>query len=74
MKHHVTENLFNDVQVYFELDEVHACIITCGGLCPGLNTVIREIVCGLNHMYGVDKVLEIEVSDFIIRINIFHVV
>ncbi|XP_043711142.1 ATP-dependent 6-phosphofructokinase 7-like [Telopea speciosissima] len=47
-------------KVYFESDEVHACIVTCGGLCPGLNTVIREIVCGLYHMYGVNKVLGIE--------------
>ncbi|KAF5182820.1 Atp-dependent 6-phosphofructokinase [Thalictrum thalictroides] len=47
-------------RVYFESDEVHACIVTCGGLCPGLNTVIREIVCGLYHMYGVNKVLGIE--------------
>ncbi|KAI3416958.1 PFK domain-containing protein [Psidium guajava] len=47
-------------KVYFESDEVHACIVTCGGLCPGLNTVIREIVCGLNHMYGVNRVLGIE--------------
>lgn len=47
-------------KVYFESDEVHACIVTCGGLCPGLNTVIREIVCGLNHMYGVKKVLGID--------------
>ncbi|KAK3426698.1 hypothetical protein EUGRSUZ_F03086 [Eucalyptus grandis] len=47
-------------KVYFESDEVHACIVTCGGLCPGLNTVIREIVCGLHHMYGVSKVLGIE--------------
>jgi len=47
-------------QVYFESDEVHACIVTCGGLCPGLNTVIREIVCGLYHMYGVHRVLGIE--------------
>ncbi|KAJ9688269.1 hypothetical protein PVL29_014128 [Vitis rotundifolia] len=46
-------------KVYFESDEVHACIVTCGGLCPGLNTVIREIVCGLNHMYGVNRVLGI---------------
>uniref|UniRef100_I1PZN0 ATP-dependent 6-phosphofructokinase n=1 Tax=Oryza glaberrima TaxID=4538 RepID=I1PZN0_ORYGL len=30
-------------RVFFESDEVHACIVTCGGLCPGLNTVIREI-------------------------------
>lgn len=47
-------------KVCFESDEVHACIVTCGGLCPGLNTVIREIVCGLYHMYGVNKVLGIE--------------
>ncbi|OWM84461.1 hypothetical protein CDL15_Pgr000901 [Punica granatum] len=47
-------------KVYFESDDVHACIVTCGGLCPGLNTVIREIVCGLYHMYGVKKVLGIE--------------
>lgn len=53
------------LQVYFEPDEVHACIVTCGGLCPGLNTVIREIVCGLYHMYGVDKILGIDVSDHV---------
>ncbi|KAK1290581.1 6-phosphofructokinase 3 [Acorus calamus] len=47
-------------KVYFESDEVHACIVTCGGLCPGLNTVIREIVCGLHHMYGVNSVLGIQ--------------
>ncbi|KAG5034405.1 hypothetical protein JHK87_009315 [Glycine soja] len=47
-------------KVYFKSDEVHACIVTCGGLCPGLNTVIREIVCGLSYMYGVNKVLGID--------------
>ncbi|OMO86635.1 hypothetical protein COLO4_21006 [Corchorus olitorius] len=47
-------------KVYFESDEVHACIVTCGGLCPGLNTVIREIVCGLHDMYGVKKILGID--------------
>ncbi|KAM1513329.1 hypothetical protein COP2_025527 [Malus domestica] len=47
-------------KVYFESSEVHACIVTCGGICPGLNTVIRELVCGLNHMYGVKKILGIE--------------
>ena len=41
---------------------MRACIVTCGGLCPGINTVIREIVCGLNYMYGVDDVLGIEVT------------
>ncbi|QHO13606.1 ATP-dependent 6-phosphofructokinase [Arachis hypogaea] len=47
-------------KVYFESDEVKAAIVTCGGLCPGLNTVIRELVCGLHHMYGVKRVLGIE--------------
>jgi 6-phosphofructokinase 1 len=32
-----------------------AAIVTAGGLCPGLNTVIREIVRML-HEYGVEKV------------------
>ncbi|KAK0595524.1 hypothetical protein LWI29_007480 [Acer saccharum] len=49
-----------DLPVYFESNEVYACIVTCGGLCPGLNTVIREIVCGLHYMYGVNNVLGIE--------------
>lgn len=48
---------------------MHACIVTCGGLCPGLNTVIREIVCGLSYMYGVNKVLGIDVSGQLL----FHV-
>ncbi|XP_031109494.1 ATP-dependent 6-phosphofructokinase 6-like isoform X1 [Ipomoea triloba] len=47
-------------KVYFKSEEVNACIVTCGGLCPGLNTVIREIVCGLHHMYGVKKVMGID--------------
>ncbi|XP_002309230.3 ATP-dependent 6-phosphofructokinase 3 [Populus trichocarpa] len=47
-------------KVYFDSDEVHACIVTCGGLCPGLNTVIREIVYSLYHMYGVTTVLGID--------------
>ncbi|KAK9178468.1 hypothetical protein WN943_027659 [Citrus x changshan-huyou] len=47
-------------KVYFKSDEVRACIVTCGGLCPGINTVIREIVCGLSYMYGVDEILGIE--------------
>ncbi|KAK4354663.1 hypothetical protein RND71_026857 [Anisodus tanguticus] len=47
-------------KVYFEPDDVYACIVTCGGLCPGLNTVIREIVCGLYYMYGVSRVMGID--------------
>lgn len=47
-------------KVYFKSGDVHACIVTCGGLCPGLNTVIREIVCSLHDMYGVTRIEGIE--------------
>ena len=33
-----------------------ALIVTCGGLCPGLNNVIREIVMCLYYCYGVNQV------------------
>nr|GMD49906.1 ATP-dependent 6-phosphofructokinase 5, chloroplastic-like [Ipomoea batatas] len=29
--------------IYFEPDEVKAAIVSCGGLCPGLNDVIRQL-------------------------------
>ncbi|KAJ0581147.1 putative 6-phosphofructokinase [Helianthus annuus] len=47
-------------KVYFKSEDVHACIVTCGGLCPGLNTVIREIVASLHDMYGVTRIEGIE--------------
>ncbi|CAO2181216.1 unnamed protein product [Urochloa humidicola] len=47
-------------RVYFQSDEVNAAIVTCGGLCPGLNTIVRELVCGLYDMYGVTSVVGIE--------------
>jgi 6-phosphofructokinase 1 len=36
---------------------VRAGIVTCGGLCPGLNDVIRSLVLELHHGYGVREVL-----------------
>uniref|UniRef100_A0A7S1XGL7 ATP-dependent 6-phosphofructokinase n=1 Tax=Compsopogon caeruleus TaxID=31354 RepID=A0A7S1XGL7_9RHOD len=35
---------------------VKAAIVTCGGLCPGLNTVIRELFNTLTQLYGVREV------------------
>ena len=32
---------------------VRACIMSCGGLCPGINVVIRELVMALRYNYGV---------------------
>ncbi|KAF9664321.1 hypothetical protein SADUNF_Sadunf16G0006300 [Salix dunnii] len=43
-------------QVYFEPKDIKAAIVTCGGLCPGMNTVVRELVVGLWEMYGVRQI------------------
>jgi len=42
--------------VYFAPEEAKAAIVTCGGLCPGLNTVVKELVHCLRHQYGVETV------------------
>jgi 6-phosphofructokinase 1 len=42
--------------IYFDPRSVHAGIVTCGGLCPGLNDVIRAIVMTLWAQYGVRRV------------------
>jgi len=39
--------------IHFDPAKVKAAIVTCGGLCPGLNDVIRAIVMTLWHQYGV---------------------
>jgi len=43
-------------RVYFDPAQVHAAVVTCGGLCPGLNTVIRAIVMCLWYRYGVRRI------------------
>jgi len=35
---------------------VRAAIVTCGGLCPGLNNVIRELTHSLYYLYGAHTV------------------
>ncbi len=47
-------------KIYFDPTKVNAAIVTCGGLCPGLNAVIRSIVMTLNHSYGVRRVMGIQ--------------
>ncbi len=42
--------------IFFEPAEVHAAIVTCGGLCPGLNDVIRAIVMTLWYRYSVHRI------------------
>jgi len=43
-------------KVYFDPSKLKCGIVTCGGLCPGLNDVIRAIVLGLFYHYGVKTV------------------
>lgn len=46
--------------ILFDPDEVKACIITCGGLCPGLNVVIREVFNSLWYNYKVKNIYGIK--------------
>ena len=45
------ENLF------FTPSKTKAAIVTCGGLCPGINNVIRGVVMALHYFYGVRDIL-----------------
>jgi 6-phosphofructokinase 1 len=42
--------------IYFDPSKLKCGIVTCGGLCPGVNDVIRAIVLGLFYHYGVETV------------------
>ncbi len=43
-------------KIYFDPSKTRAGIVTCGGLCPGLNDVIRALVLELTRLYGVRTV------------------
>jgi 6-phosphofructokinase 1 len=44
-------------KLFFNPKRTRAGIVTCGGLCPGLNHVIRSLFLELHHAYGVKEVL-----------------
>lgn len=44
-------------KLFFDAAHTTVAIVTCGGLCPGINNVIRGIVMGLHYFYGVTKIL-----------------
>jgi len=46
-------------RLFFDPARTRAAIVTCGGLCPGLNNVIRSLVLQLHHGYGVREVVGI---------------
>ncbi|MFP4547885.1 MAG: ATP-dependent 6-phosphofructokinase [Fidelibacterota bacterium] len=43
-------------KIYFDPSKLRCGIVTCGGLCPGINDVIRSIVYSLYHHYGVRSI------------------
>lgn len=44
-------------RLFFDPALLKCAIVTCGGLCPGLNNVVRGLVLELNHGYGVRHIV-----------------
>ena len=47
-------------RIYFEPAKTRAAIVTCGGLCPGINNVIRSLVMELHYRYGIPTIYGIK--------------
>jgi len=43
--------------IYFDPSKIKAAIVTCGGLSPGINDVIRAVVMELFYRYGVKNII-----------------
>lgn len=46
-------------QIFFDPSKLKCALVSCGGLCPGLNDIIRSIVLELNYGYGVRNIFGI---------------
>jgi 6-phosphofructokinase 1 len=44
-------------KLFFDPKNTRAAIVTCGGICPGLNNVVRSAFMELHHHYGVPEIL-----------------
>jgi 6-phosphofructokinase 1 len=42
--------------IFFDPSKMRCAIVTCGGLCPGLNALIRAIVLELTYGYGIKHI------------------
>lgn len=51
-------------EISFDPSESKACIVTCGGLCPGLNSVVREVTMCLSR-----QSFQLAIVDFYIERN-----
>lgn len=43
-------------RIFFDPETLHCGILTCGGLCPGLNNVVRAVVLRLAYAYRVPRI------------------
>ncbi|MEI7962727.1 MAG: ATP-dependent 6-phosphofructokinase [Verrucomicrobiota bacterium] len=43
-------------KIFFDPKKTKCAVVTCGGLCPGLNDVIRGLVMTLTYSYGVKTI------------------
>ncbi|MBK6284082.1 MAG: ATP-dependent 6-phosphofructokinase [Draconibacterium sp.] len=64
--HHVDSTINTGLQfelagprgkLFFDPSKTRAGIVTCGGLCPGLNDVIRSLFNELKYAYGIEDVI-----------------
>ncbi len=46
-------------KIFFDPSKLKCALVTCGGLCPGLNDIIRSIVLELHYGYGVSNIFGI---------------
>ncbi len=43
-------------KIFFDPSKLRCAVVTCGGLCPGTNDIIRALVLALHHNYGVKNI------------------
>jgi len=46
-------------KIFFDPAKTKVAIVTCGGLCPGINNVIRSLVMELHYRYNIHDILGI---------------
>lgn len=54
------ENAGPRKKIFFDPETTKAAIVTCGGLCPGLNNVIQSLIYQLHYQYGIKTIYGIK--------------
>ncbi|MGX8718909.1 MAG: ATP-dependent 6-phosphofructokinase [Desulfovibrio sp.] len=62
-------------RIFFDPFRSRCAIVTCGGLCPGINDVIQSIVLSAFHSYGIPSVIGIRygLKGFLPSLGLDHV-